>query len=363
MPWRVTALFQLGMMATLRAHDTAPLLQARELALDAGMLGQVAAIDYVRADYTWWVDGPAAALPAARASVELTRALRLPERAFSARAMLEMLDAAARFVAGTATPSEVRRRAEDVASQDGSGPRLEQVMRIVVALLEHDLPRAADELDIGVREMLHGVGATPPMPYMGAAALVHAVIERGDSSTKRTHAVNQVPANRGRLRLGRRRHARSRGPPRRGRRAARRRRGGARGLPWWRRLLHTVVLDAAVTDGWGDPVPTLRADLAVHEQAGDVLLARTCRDLLRRAGAPAPRSRGGTAVSPRLRARGITAREAEVLGLVAEGLTNVQVAERLFLSPRTVDTHVANLLAKAGVPSRTQLRAWAGESR
>ena len=110
-------------------------------------------------------------------------------------------------------------------------------------------------------------------------------------------------------------------------------------------------------------MPTLRADLAVHEQAGDVLLARTCRDLLRRAGAPAPRSRGGTAVSPRLRARGITAREAEVLGLVAEGMTNAQVAERLFLSPRTVDTHVANLLAKAGVPSRTQLRAWAGESR
>ena len=95
MPWRVTALFQLGMMATLRTHDTASLMQARELALDAGMLGQVAAIDDVHADYTWWVDGPAAARPAARASVELTRALRLPERAFSARALLEMLDAIA----------------------------------------------------------------------------------------------------------------------------------------------------------------------------------------------------------------------------------------------------------------------------
>ena len=121
-PWRVTALFQLGMMATLRVHDTAPLLQARELALDAGMLGQVAAIDYVRADYTWWVDGPAAALPAARASVELTRALRLPERAFSARAIVEMLDATARLVAGAATPSEVRRRAGDVARRMAAVP-------------------------------------------------------------------------------------------------------------------------------------------------------------------------------------------------------------------------------------------------
>ena len=104
-------------------------------------------------------------------------------------------------------------------------------------------------------------------------------------------------------------------------------------------------------------------DLAVHEQAGHVPLARTCRDLLRRAGAPAPRNRGGTAVSPRLRARGVTAREAEVLGLVVEGMTNAQVAERLFLSPRTVDTHVANLLAKAGARARTELRAWAGEPR
>ena len=35
-----------------------------------------------------------------------------------------------------------------------------------------------------------------------------------------------------------------------------------------------------------------------------------------------------------------------MLGLVAQGLTNAQVAERLYLSPRTVDTHVANLLAR-----------------
>ena len=70
-----------------------------------------------------------------------------------------------------------------------------------------------------------------------------------------------------------------------------------------------------------------------------------------------------TAVAPRLRAHGITARESEVLGLVAEGLTNSQIAERLFLSIRTVDTHVANLLAKTGARARTQLRVWAGEPR
>ena len=82
--------------------------------------------------------------------------------------------------------------------------------------------------------------------------------------------------------------------------------------------------------------------------------------------APGPRPRAPARAPSwprRLRAHGITARESEVLGLVAEGLTNSQIAERLFLSPRTVDTHVANLLAKTGARARTQLRVWAGEPR
>jgi DNA-binding CsgD family transcriptional regulator len=363
MPWRVTALFQLGMMTMLRTHDTAPLLQARELALDGGMLGQVAAIDYVHADYTWWVDGPAAALPSARAAVELTRALRLPQRAFSARSMLEMLEAIAALVDGTATPSEVRRRADDIASQGGGGPRLEQVVRVVVALLEHDLPRAADELATGLREVLQLAALIPPLPYLGASALVDAAIGREEQWAQRRRTVVQVPANRGAFAWADAVAAGRAGRPDEA--AALFAEGDAAlaGLPWWRRVLRTVVLECAVADGWGDPVPTLRADLAVHEQAGHVLLARTCRDLLRRAGAPTPRTRAGALVPPPLRARGVTARENEVLGLVAEGLTNAQIAERLFLSPRTVDTHVANLLAKTGARARTELRAWAGEPR
>jgi DNA-binding CsgD family transcriptional regulator len=60
---------------------------------------------------------------------------------------------------------------------------------------------------------------------------------------------------------------------------------------------------------------------------------------------------------------GVTARECEVLMLVARGMTNTRIAERLFLSPRTVDTHVAHLLAKTGAPSRAELRGWAGQGR
>lgn len=49
----------------------------------------------------------------------------------------------------------------------------------------------------------------------------------------------------------------------------------------------------------------------------------------------------------------ITQRELEVLRLLAEGLTNAQAADRLGLSPRTVKTHVQNLLAKLDAPDRT----------
>jgi DNA-binding NarL/FixJ family response regulator len=132
------------------------------------------------------------------------------------------------------------------------------------------------------------------------------------------------------------------------------------GVPWWGRVLRMVVLHAAVADGWADRVDalaTLRADLAEHERTGDLRLARTCRDLLRRAGAPVPRGRGTTPVPPRLRAAGVTSREMDVAILVAEGLTNAQAAERLFLSIRTVETHVANLLAKTGAASRAELRS------
>jgi DNA-binding NarL/FixJ family response regulator len=59
------------------------------------------------------------------------------------------------------------------------------------------------------------------------------------------------------------------------------------------------------------------------------------------------------------RSFGLSARERQVLGLVAAGLTNRAVAERLVLSERTVDRHVSNILGKLGVPTRTAATAFA----
>jgi len=51
---------------------------------------------------------------------------------------------------------------------------------------------------------------------------------------------------------------------------------------------------------------------------------------------------------------GLTAREAEVLALIATGRTNAQIAAALFVSPSTVKTHINNIFAKAGVSDRAQ---------
>lgn len=53
----------------------------------------------------------------------------------------------------------------------------------------------------------------------------------------------------------------------------------------------------------------------------------------------------------------LTQREYEVLELVAEGLTNFEIAQRLFVSARTVSTHVSNILAKVGARTRTEAAA------
>jgi DNA-binding CsgD family transcriptional regulator len=55
----------------------------------------------------------------------------------------------------------------------------------------------------------------------------------------------------------------------------------------------------------------------------------------------------------------LTAREREVAALIADGLTNGQVAERLFISPKTAAVHVSNILAKLGLSSRAEIAAWA----
>jgi DNA-binding CsgD family transcriptional regulator len=55
----------------------------------------------------------------------------------------------------------------------------------------------------------------------------------------------------------------------------------------------------------------------------------------------------------------LTPREREVAALVTEGLSNAEVARRLYISPKTASVHVSNILTKLGMSSRTEIAAWA----
>ena len=358
---RVEAEFDLALLAE-RVGSARPelLLAPRELAMQAGMLAEVARIDLRRANSAWLVDGPSAAEPLARASAELAGTLRMSPL----QAVAETILAGSRAAAGD--EAGMRRLSAAASARPNRPPEVDAYISIALAtgpLLAGALTRAGEILDAGLAPFA-GRRVSPGLTHWGLWALLRAVA--GDDEPRRTVARSsqfQIPENTAALAFA---DAVARGRVGLAAEAAVRYREGEpdlRASPWWGRLLRMVVLHAAVADGWAervDAVAALRADLAEHERTGDLRLARTCRDLLRRAGAPIRRGRGATPVPPRLRAAGVTSREMDVLTLVTEGLTNAQVAERLFLSTRTVETHVANLLAKTGAASRGELRGRVG---
>jgi DNA-binding CsgD family transcriptional regulator len=98
---------------------------------------------------------------------------------------------------------------------------------------------------------------------------------------------------------------------------------------------------------------------------GDAAAARDqlgrARELFGDCGAPWLRARAAReqrragARQPRAGQPGLSAREREIADLVAQGLTNRQIADRLFLSPRTVESHLWRIFHKLGVPSRAAL--------
>jgi len=110
-----------------------------------------------------------------------------------------------------------------------------------------------------------------------------------------------------------------------------------------------------------------RADAAIDVLERSVALAEACgakrireegvrelRTLGRRIARNTPRSAGE---------RALTGREAEIAELLSQGLTSRQIATALFLSKRTVETHVSHIYAKLGVTSRAALAtAWASRN-
>jgi DNA-binding NarL/FixJ family response regulator len=129
------------------------------------------------------------------------------------------------------------------------------------------------------------------------------------------------------------------------------RRAGAR--PW---LAHSQAgfAEMLAAGGRADDRPTV-VDLAnaardVANDVGMTALRGRMDALLAAFGTRPPASAGPVR---------LTRREEEVAGLVSVGLSNRQIGERLFVSERTAETHVQNILTKLAFNSRSQVAAWA----
>lgn len=109
------------------------------------------------------------------------------------------------------------------------------------------------------------------------------------------------------------------------------------------RLIADDRPDAAIAE--------LEAAHTVFETAGARRSADEATALLR--------TLGGTPKTGPKQKSTLTRREAEVLELLAHGLTNAEIADRLFISPKTVEHHVSRILDKLGLRSRVEAATYA----
>lgn len=110
--------------------------------------------------------------------------------------------------------------------------------------------------------------------------------------------------------------------------------------------------ERALSLAFSDDAEAMQEAVHVVTELGARRTADRIRQMLRSKGVNLAR---GPRASTRRNVAGLTNRQAEVAGLLAEGLSNDEIAERLFVSPKTVDHHVSAVLAKLGVERRTDV--------
>ncbi|HVE98872.1 MAG TPA: LuxR C-terminal-related transcriptional regulator [Mycobacteriales bacterium] len=354
-PWRIRALAELGANAMLDSGATNLLAQAAALAVDAGMLGTATMLDLQITIGTVAVDGYVATMPMAERCAERAGRLRLA----GTRAVALIFAARGRVFAGRMSEAEALLDDATRVAPDELHVRVARFdLRGRDVWLAGDDERAVRELGDGVAVLRRGAG-TNAAPMWGEWALLRTVLDPADDGprTELRHSdVLVTGINRAALRYA---DAVAAAVAGRDEAAAELLVAGddlLAGQPYFRYLLRTMLLPLAGTPGLGDPAAFLREVLAWLAGRGEVQMVRLCQAHLRRLGLPVPRpDRDVEAVPPRLRGLGVTGRELAVLRLVAAGLGNPEIAARLHLSRRTVETHVGNLLAKTGATGRDAL--------
>lgn len=127
------------------------------------------------------------------------------------------------------------------------------------------------------------------------------------------------------------------------------------GLPFQAARAGLAVADIASAQQAA--VEAAGAALETFERLGAPIQAKAARELLRRLGVVPSRGRARTT-----RSGGLSSRELEVARLVASGLSNAEVATALFISPRTVTTHLDRIYGRLGLNSRVALTRYLVDS-
>lgn len=331
---------------------------ARDEAAGAGALVVAAHLDNFLAWSAIDHHAPERAVAAAERGAALARKLRLD--------VLQGMLLGSSIVAAAQQGDRalMERRAAEAAALPGDHANLailEAWARAELVLPRDDLPRLHAELEAAM--VLLRDGPEFPIPARGLFALVSVFLDRDAEAALAelsadpafNHAMSRAQwhyANA--ILLGRAgEHAEAASEVARGDSAA-------TPLAWFQHHARRLVAEAALADGWGEPIRWLREAHLEFEGRGDDDLAASCRRLLTKAGAPVPRkASAGAGVPADLHAKGITAREVEVLELLAEAMPTRAIAERLFLSHRTVERHISNIAVKVGVPGRAGVVAFA----
>lgn len=357
--WRARALHELGTVDLLRGRSVTRLEQARDLAVAQGALATAAVVDVQIAAALAVRDDPDPALRSTQRSAELARRYGLSQTLASALGLEAHVHArAGRRAAMQRCIEAARTNAAGVADVEVKIRFAEAVL----ALVEEDRATARRHLE-DAADWIYGSGggdhrAGPPG---GMLALLRQLDGAAEADPPRPGEVVHFIAS-GFLRYA---DAVAAGRAGQHERAVALVREGDDTLgdhEWLRQLGRRLVAEGAAAEGWGDPVRWLREALAFFDSRDEERIASACRSILRKAGAAVPRRRGEEKVPGALRSLGITSRELEVLRLLAEGLANKDIGARLYISPRTVERHVANLSLKTGATRRSELVAYAART-
>jgi DNA-binding CsgD family transcriptional regulator len=354
--WQVRTLAELGMIDLTTNSDPTRFREARERAAAAGMVGIVAAMDVRISETTSMRDGYVAAYSSVLRADAMARQLGLTglhaqTRAHLAECLIHADDRPLPGRIAPAAPSEVDDLIEEalaLGEKSKPVPWARSVLGVrawfqgdsdtAIRLINENLHYVRGEVKVtsgwGVGALLRVVAGTDPEEAFGPHDLL------GHHVNWAARAYGDAVWN---LRNGRTatesiaeaeyhvRHA-----------------------PYIRHYLRTIIAPVVFKAGKEPAVGWLREADAFCSAAGERALQHRVHHALGTIGAKVPRTSAGT-VPPHLARLGITARETEILRLVNTGLSNHDIADRLFISVRTVESHISSMLQKTGRNSREQL--------